>query len=437
MPATQKSRMLAIGTVLGEDVLLIKTFTMTEHLGRLFQMEAELRSDNREIKFEDIVGTAATVRLELPDGKGTRYFNGHISRFVQIEHRGSYAVYEATLVPWVWFLTRTADCRIFQNKKVPDIIEDVFKGHGFSDYKLKLTGTYRDWEYCVQYRETDFNFISRLMEQEGIYYYFEHADGVHKLVLADSPSAHEAFEGYDTMVYRPPTTEREEHAETITEWVIEKEIQPGQYVLNDFNFTTPKTSLLANANISRQHQAADFEVYDYPGEYEQRPRARATPNCGFRSCRSSSKHCGRAPPSAASAPDASSLSRETRARIRTEITSLPAPLITSRPASTRPAGGRRRNSTNAISLPFPSIKNVRTGPNASRPSHSFRGRKPPLWSGRKATRSIRKITRASKCSSTGIVTGNSTKTVRAGFACPNRGPARVGDRWPPLESARK
>lgn len=270
MPATQKSRMLAIGTVLGEDALLIKTFSLTEHLGRLFQIEAELRSDNREIKFEDIVGTDATVRLELPDGKGTRYFNGCVSRFVQIEHRGSYAVYEATLVPWVWFLTRTADCRIFQKKKVPDIIEDVFKGHGFSDYKLKLTGTYREWEYCVQYRETDFNFISRLMEQEGIYYYFEHTDGAHTLVLADSPSAHEAYEGYGTMTYRPPATEREEHAETITEWVIEKEIQPGQYALNDFNFTTPKTSLLANANISRQHQAADYEIYDYPGEYEQR-----------------------------------------------------------------------------------------------------------------------------------------------------------------------
>ena len=270
MAATQKKRFLAIETSLGDDKLLIKDFTLTETLGRLFQMDVELRSDDREIKFEDIVGTQATVRLELPDGKGTRYFNGCVSRFVQIEHQGSYAVYHATLVPWMWFLTRTADCRIFQNKKVPDIIEEVFKGHGLTDFKLKLSGTYQPWEYCVQYRETDFNFVSRLMEQEGIYYYFEHKDGVHTLILADSPSAHEAYEGYDTMTYRPPTTKQEESTETVTEWVIEKEVQPGQYVLNDFNFTTPKASLLTNANISREHQSADFEMYDYPGEYEQR-----------------------------------------------------------------------------------------------------------------------------------------------------------------------
>ena len=270
MPATQKNRFLAIETKLGTDKVLIKDFSMYEQLGRLFRMEVELHSDDRAIKFEDVVGTQATLRLELPGGKGTRYFNGCVSRFVQTEHQGSFAVYHATLVPWLWFLTRTSDCRIFQNKKVPDIIEEVFKGHGLTDYKLKLSGAYQPWEYCVQYRETDFNFVSRLMEQEGIYYYFEHADGVHTLVLADSLSAHEAYEGYDTMIYRPPTTKQEENTETVTEWVIEKEVQSGQYALNDFNFTTPKASLIANANVSRQHAAADYEVYDYPGEYEQR-----------------------------------------------------------------------------------------------------------------------------------------------------------------------
>ncbi len=269
MPPTQQHRFLAIETKLGTDKVLLKSVSINEQLGRLFQMEVELHSEDRAIKFEDIVGTSATVKLKMPNGQ-TRYFNGVVSRFVQEEHEQSFARYRATLVPWLWLLTRTADCRIHQNKKVPDIIEEVFKDHGFSDYKLKLSGSYSPWEYCVQYRETDFNFVSRLMEQEGIYYFFEHQDGKHTLVLADSPSAHESFEGYDTLVYRPPTTRQEENKETVTDWVIEKEVQPGMYVVSDFNFTTPKAAVTGNANVSRQHQRADYEMFDYPGEFETR-----------------------------------------------------------------------------------------------------------------------------------------------------------------------
>jgi type VI secretion system secreted protein VgrG len=269
MPPTQQHRFLAIETKLGTDKVLLKSFSINEQLGRLFQMEVELTSEDRAIKFEDVVGTSATVRLKMPDGR-TRYFNGVVNRFVQEEQQQSYARYRATLVPWPWLLTRTADCRIFQNKKVPDIIEEVFKDHGFNDYKLKLSGSYKPWEYCVQYRETDFNFVSRLMEQEGIYYFFDHQDGKHTLVLADSAAAHETFEGYDTLVYRPPTTRQEENKETVTDWVIEKEVQPGMYVVSDFNPMTPKAPLLGNANVSRQHQGADYEIFDYPGEFEER-----------------------------------------------------------------------------------------------------------------------------------------------------------------------
>src|SRR5208282_303386 len=95
------------------------------------------------------------------------------------------------------FLTRTSDCRIFQEKSVPDILEEVFKGHGFNDYQLNLSASHSQREYCVQYRETDFNFVSRLMEQEGIYYFFEHQEDKHTMVLADSISAHNPFPGYE------------------------------------------------------------------------------------------------------------------------------------------------------------------------------------------------------------------------------------------------
>jgi type VI secretion system secreted protein VgrG len=252
-------------TALGADVLGVRSISIQEQISRLFQIEAELSSENAEVVFDQVVGNNATIRLQIGQ-KETRYFNGYVSRFVQVANQGGYAHYRATLVPWLWFLTRTADCRIFQDKTIPEIIEEVFKGHGFNDYQINLSATYVKWDYCVQYRETDFNFVSRLMEQEGIYYFFQHEDGKHTLVLADSISAHNPFPGYDEITFH----ELEKGApgrEVITDWVMEKEVQPGAYALNDFDFEKPKASLLASASVTRQHGAASFEIYDYPGEY--------------------------------------------------------------------------------------------------------------------------------------------------------------------------
>src|SRR4029077_19116237 len=110
---------------------------------------------------------------------------------------GRHTVYRATLRPWLWLLTRHTDCRIFQNETVPDAIMKVFRDAGFSDFDQNLTRSYRTWEYICQYRESSFNFVSRLMEQEGIYYYFNHEDGKHTLYLTDSYSGHQPQPGYE------------------------------------------------------------------------------------------------------------------------------------------------------------------------------------------------------------------------------------------------
>ena len=123
-----------------------------------------------------------------------RYFNGYVTRFAQGGMVGRYYEYRMTVRPWLWFLTRTADCRIFQEKTVPEIVKEVFADHSVAVFEDGLTGTYGRREYCVQYRETDFDFVSRLMEEEGIYYYFEHQDGRHVLKLVDSYSGHKALE---------------------------------------------------------------------------------------------------------------------------------------------------------------------------------------------------------------------------------------------------
>jgi type VI secretion system secreted protein VgrG len=265
MPVTQQHRLLAISTALGPDMLAVRSVSVQEQLSRPFQIEADLSSEDGKVDFDKVIGHNATIRLEIGQ-KGTRYFNGFVSRLVQVANKGGYAHYHATIVPWLWFLSRTSDCRIFQEKKTSDIIEEVFKAQGFSDYKLNLSQSYVKREYCVQYRETDFNFVSRLMEQEGIYYFFEHENGKHTLVLADSISAHKPAPDYAEIIFH----ELEKGGtgrEAITDWSVEKEVQPVASALNDFDFKKPKTSLRSSTNLTRQHGMAQFEIYDYPGEY--------------------------------------------------------------------------------------------------------------------------------------------------------------------------
>jgi type VI secretion system secreted protein VgrG len=266
-PATQKHRSIAVNTVLGEDVLLLHRMVGKESLGRLFEFRLDLLSTDADIELEALLGTNATVRYQQPKG-GVRYFNGFVSELRYVGERGNYAEYEMTLRPWLWFLTRTSDCRIFQQKKVPDIITELFREHGFTDYELALSGDYREWEYCVQYRETDFNFVSRLMEQEGIYYFVKHQNGKHQMVIADGYSAHDIYPNYSEIPCRP--SDRPIHAEHISHLDVRKQLLPGVVALNDFNFEKPKADLKANGPKPRPHEKSDFEIYDYPGEYEER-----------------------------------------------------------------------------------------------------------------------------------------------------------------------
>src|SRR5947209_417014 len=263
MAYTQAKRRMAISTPLGEDAVLLRGFTGTESISQLFHFDLDLVSENDSIKFQDVVGKSVTLRIFDAEGS-ERYLNGFISRFSQGSQDRRFTVYRAQMVPWLWFLTRTADCRIFQNKKVPDIIQKIFKDLGFHDYELRLYGDFAPRDYCVQYRETDFNFVSRLMEEEGIYYYFRHDPGKHVLVLANDPAAHEpcpkqATARYDfrggNMIYE----------DVVTEWRHEHEFRTGKWSHTDYNFETPSTNLTATVAGNNS-----YEIYDYPGEHSAR-----------------------------------------------------------------------------------------------------------------------------------------------------------------------
>ncbi len=264
MTPTQATHRIAISTQLGKDALLLRGFIGSEGISRPFHFDLDLLSQNDSINFQDVIGTNVTLQIVTADGS-QRYWDGFISRFSQGPQERHLTAYHAEMVPWLWFLTQTADCRIFQNQKVPDIIQEVFTGLGYHDFELRLYGSYAPRDYCVQYRETSFNFVSRLMEEEGICYYFHHEDGKHTLILTDDPAGHQPCPNQPSAsisFYGPGATYQED---LITEWHYHEEFRTGTWSQTDYNFETPSTSLAVTVNGRNS-----YEIYDYPGEYSVR-----------------------------------------------------------------------------------------------------------------------------------------------------------------------
>jgi type VI secretion system secreted protein VgrG len=267
MAYTQDDRVIAINTPLGKDALLLVSMSVQESISRLFRISAQLYSTNGSIDFTKIIGQRVSISLNLADGS-KRYFNGFVSRFAQVGLDKRFTHYHAEIVPWFWFLTRRADCRIFQNMTIPDIVSKVFKDRGFGDFRNALQGDFEQREYCVQYRETDFNFVSRLMEQYGIFYFFEHEKDKHTLVMGNKTSVHKPCPSQSKVRLDFTAGVYSKDEDFIGTWNLEQELRPGKYALTDYNFETPSTSLLANDETIFKVGGNDkYEVFDYPGEY--------------------------------------------------------------------------------------------------------------------------------------------------------------------------
>lgn len=261
----QASRLAKITSPLGPDVLLLNEMGGGEELGRLFSYELQLNSLDANIDLNQLLGKPMSVGLQLADG-GERYFHGIVARCSQNIDQGQFASYQVTLRPWLWLLSRTSDCRIFQNLSIPQIIKQVFRDLGFSDFEDALSRPYREWEYCVQFRETSFDFVSRLMEQEGIYYFFRHEQDRHVLVLADAYGAHTTVPGYTSVPYYPKDEQQRER-DHMHNWHLAQQVQPGSLELNDYDFQRPSASIDVRSAMPRPHTAGDYPLYDYPGTY--------------------------------------------------------------------------------------------------------------------------------------------------------------------------
>jgi type VI secretion system secreted protein VgrG len=266
-PLKQDTRSGRLTTPLGQDVLVLARFEGNEGLSELFEYRVEAHSKD-EVNYDSLLGKACTVTMESYGHQ--RQFNGILVEAQWIGKRYDLHVHRLVLRPWLWLCSRTSDCRFFQEKTAPEIIQEVFQDRGFTDFRLSLSETHPKREYCVQYRETDFAFVSRLMEHEGMYYFFEHTSDKHTLVLADSMSAHSPVPGHATMPYIDLGNAEAREKQHIYQLISERRFRTGKVELNEYNELQSKADQKASKKGDAKYTRSDMEFYDYPGKYKNR-----------------------------------------------------------------------------------------------------------------------------------------------------------------------
>lgn len=255
---------------LTEQDLLVTAFRGTEGIGKLFHFRVELCSENPDVPFDDVVGKPCV--LQIRSHVGMRYVNAIVQRFERVGEGSKITYYAAEIVPTHWILTRRVKSRIFQENNcpgmtVPDIVKKVLTDAGLpaDSFNMATTGTHPAREYIVQYRESDFDFISRLCEEEGIYFYFEHTATGHKMVFGDALGVHKDTPLEKTYIFKEPTgLMPDEGKEFIMQVRDGQQVQVGAVMLSDFNFTQPQTKLRSTATGAK---FTSLEYSDYPGEF--------------------------------------------------------------------------------------------------------------------------------------------------------------------------
>jgi len=254
------NRIFTLTSPLGDD-LLFQSLDGNEKLSGLFDFTLTMLSPRRQIQAKELLGKSVTIGIDTQDD-GTRYLNAQVTRFHKIGQVDRYTEYQAELSPWLWYATRTSDCKIFQHKTVVQIADEVLADYPFP-VKKKLFDSYKEIGYAVQYNETDFDFLSRLLAQEGIYYFFEHAEGSHTLVLTDFINGHQPLPNYEILRFMPAGQSSRTGEECVTSWEVSETIKPGQFVTDDYDFKKPRARLQQIRSTPRDHAHADYEMYHW------------------------------------------------------------------------------------------------------------------------------------------------------------------------------
>lgn len=263
MALTQLNRPGVLTTTLGQDVLCLKDFSGVEALGEIFEFHLSAFSQDGDLDIEKLLGTTCTVSLRATNDK-KRYFNGVVTECQSCEHIDDLYVYRIVLHPRFWLLAKRSNCRIFLDKSVDEIITEVFNSIGFTEFDFRLSSSYDKIPYCVQYRETDFDFCMRLMEQFGIYFFFEHSSDDHLMVLVDAPSGHSANPTMPKL-----RVQKGDLGERVDGWVQEVRLRTETVEYNDYDYLKPGKKLTAKKEGKRSKSKIPLDVYDYPGKYKE------------------------------------------------------------------------------------------------------------------------------------------------------------------------
>lgn len=264
MPPLQDHREIAlIAPSLADDALVLNSFSYSEEFGHPFKMKIEARLCNPAEDVYSLVGNAVGVQIRMLNGED-RFISAIVRAVSEPGNRQAERVFTLVCAPQVWLASLTTNCKIFQNKKVPDIIKEILEKYDVT-IEDRLQEKYREWKYCVQYRESDLNFVTRLMEQEGITYHFLHTDEGHKLVLCDATASLKPLQHYKEISFHDPDSPLV--FDDITWFSVSVALQPEKVIYDDYDFKVPTKELKQDAKVDFDHVAESTEQYDYPGEY--------------------------------------------------------------------------------------------------------------------------------------------------------------------------
>ncbi|WP_395344108.1 type VI secretion system Vgr family protein [Ningiella sp. W23] len=261
-----EKHLVSLISPLEDGLLVLRQAKFTESLGNPFEIEIELLSKNENIAMDELLGKKMTLSIETQSN--TRFFNGIITAFSQRENLKRNAVYVATLRPWVWLLSLSQHCRIFQQKTYPEIIKSIFSEVGFTDFQDNLSGKYPKQDYVVQFNESDFNFATRIMQQEGIFYTFEHSMSKHTLIMHDDNARLDDVRDVPYVELHDDANYSED--EGIRKWESEHNIKSGSFSLSSFDFELPSKNLSVSTKDPQVKSATSLQRFAYEGRHKQR-----------------------------------------------------------------------------------------------------------------------------------------------------------------------
>lgn len=270
MDLDQKDRGAEFITSLGANTLSLTAMNFSEELSAEFYGSVDCISADFEIDPKALLGKNVSVKMNLMDGE--RHFNAIVTEFHFTGSDGTSANYRAVLKPWTWVMAQRTDCRIFQDMTAPEIIEEVISTAGFADFfdKKALSDEYAKREYCVQYNESDTNFIYRLMEEEGIASYFVHTDSKHVLTLSDWNDDFEPMSGCETLKFFPEQGQQRAEGEHVYSWHLRNSLTSGAHATCDYDFKIPRKDMGVSSSSPDGHTHDDREVFDWPGRFVER-----------------------------------------------------------------------------------------------------------------------------------------------------------------------